>query len=272
MLVAASLLAFDAGMVNGVCLVGAMHTAVSHVSGTSTQFGLALVVGNGKKAASCSWLLLSFLAGAVSCGFTIKSSALKLGLSAYSTALFGVALLLVLSRAAGVTPAGMYLASAAMGLQNGILTTYTGAVLRTTHVTGILTDIGLLSGRLLSRRLRQFVRAEAALLEDEAAEEKDELRRCELLVPLFCCFILGSGAGGVASEKVGFDSILIPAALSTALGVAYTSFRVVLGQRRSEAERQELGDIELAETGKGLMQAVRGLFASRQPQYEVVEG
>ena len=47
---------------------------------------------------------------------------------------------------------------------------------------------------------------------------------------------------------------------------------MVLGQRRSEAERLELGDIELAETGKGLMQAVRGLFASRQPQYEVVEG
>ena len=125
-LLAASLLALNAGLVNSVCLVSKMGITVSHVSGTSTQLGLALVVGDENGKMLYGVLLLSFLSGATLCGFAMKASALMLGLSVYGTALLGVALLLVLSRAAGSTLAGVSLAACAMGLQNASFSVYTG--------------------------------------------------------------------------------------------------------------------------------------------------
>ena len=83
--------------------------------------------------------------------------------------------------------------------------------MRTTHVTGTLTDCGLLLGRLLSSLLIRFRRL---LSEEEAAEERDELRRIELLVPLYVCFVLGAGAGCSLAWCVGVDAILVPAGLS----------------------------------------------------------
>ncbi len=39
-----------------------------------------------------------------------------------------------------------YAAACACGLQNGMATRFSGAVVRTTHMSGIVTDIGLLLG------------------------------------------------------------------------------------------------------------------------------
>ena len=44
---------------------------------------------------------------------------------------------------------GQYCASAACGLQNAMITTFSGAVVRTTHMTGIVTDLGLMIGAKL---------------------------------------------------------------------------------------------------------------------------
>jgi uncharacterized membrane protein YoaK (UPF0700 family) len=195
-LVAASLLAFNAGLVNSVML-SRVGLTVSHVSGTSTHLGLAIVTADGHKAASCGFLLLSFLAGSTLCGAAIRSSVLSLGLATYGTTLLCVSLFLLFSRLCGATLAGAYFAAAAMGIQNGIFTLFSGAVMRTTHVTGILTDLGLLLGRLSTRRLRHVFFT--ALSPAECAEEKDELRRMELLGPLYVCFVLG-GASAESRE------------------------------------------------------------------------
>jgi uncharacterized membrane protein YoaK (UPF0700 family) len=44
---------------------------------------------------------------------------------------------------------GAYLVCLGCGLQNGMCTTFSGAVIRTTHVSGILTDIGLIIGQAI---------------------------------------------------------------------------------------------------------------------------
>jgi hypothetical protein len=41
---------------------------------------------------------------------------------------------------------GRYLSSAACGLQNALATTDCGAIVRTAHVTGIFTDLGIMMG------------------------------------------------------------------------------------------------------------------------------
>jgi hypothetical protein len=86
----------------------------------------------------------------------------------------------------------------------------------------------LLLGRLLSSLLIRFRRL---LSEEEAAEERDELRRIELLVPLFVCFVLGAGAGCSLAWCVGLDAILVPAGLSATLGVTYLAFRIAMARR-----------------------------------------
>ncbi len=44
---------------------------------------------------------------------------------------------------------GLYLATCACGLQNAMASTYSGAVLRTTHMSGIVTDLGIFLGQRL---------------------------------------------------------------------------------------------------------------------------
>jgi Protein of unknown function (DUF1275) len=43
----------------------------------------------------------------------------------------------------------LYMLAMACGMQNGMTTRYSGAVVRTTHLTGMFTDMGLLIGHLL---------------------------------------------------------------------------------------------------------------------------
>ena len=43
-----------------------------------------------------------------------------------------------------------------MGLQNGMLTKHAHAVVRTTHMTGLTTDIGVLLGHQLSRQAHRL--------------------------------------------------------------------------------------------------------------------
>jgi len=77
--VGAFLLAFLAGSVNAVGLLGFSHQSVSHLTGTSSLLGLALAdlaLGN---ALHLLFTLLSFLAGAALSGMLITSTALKLG-------------------------------------------------------------------------------------------------------------------------------------------------------------------------------------------------
>lgn len=138
----AGLLAWNAGLINAVGLMGFSHEAISHISGVTTQSGLALSRGDLSVTAHLGAVILAFFAGAVASGAIIGDSTLRLGrrygvaLGVESALLFFAMLSL---RNEGLY--GQYLASAACGLQNALATTYSGAVVRTTHVTGVVTDL-----------------------------------------------------------------------------------------------------------------------------------
>ncbi|HEY6641108.1 YoaK family protein [Povalibacter sp.] len=100
---------------------------------------------------------------------------------------------------------GHYLASGACGLQNAMTSTYSGAVVRTTHVTGLFTDIGITVGL--------WLRGQAA-----------DRRRVILYVTLICGFILGGTVGAAGFNVLRFQSMLIPASVATAMAVAYLAY------------------------------------------------
>merc|ERR1719401_1610209 len=79
-----------------------------------------------------------------------------------------------------------YLCAAACGLQNGMATSYSGAVIRTTHVTGIATDIGLICGRSCVAFAKRTLRGQ-----DVHLDPLEEGRKLMLLIILGLAFVVG---------------------------------------------------------------------------------
>ena len=104
-------------------------------------------------------LVLSFLVGAYACGLLIDKNQVHF----MGKAFYGLALVLnssLLSFAAFV-PGRLLpvcLVAAACGLQNAMCTSHFGAIIRTTHLTGTVTDIGSTLGRISMIYLRKGCR------------------------------------------------------------------------------------------------------------------
>lgn len=209
-------LASIAGAVNAIGLLGFKHQAVSHLTGTSTLLGLSLVNQDFSEGQHLLLILISFLLGAALSGVIIDNAVLRLG-HRYGVALLveaGLLLLAMLYLSRGST-FGHFLASAACGLQNGMVSTYSGATIRTTHVSGLLTDLGT----MLGARLRGH---------------PVDIRKALLFVLLIAGFILGGTVGAYSFQHLQFASLAIPAAGAIALAATYWVYRHVSPEARSQ--------------------------------------
>lgn len=206
-------LAFIAGMVNVVGLIGFEHQAITHLTGTTSLLGAAIGTFNGPSTLHFLAVILSFVAGTAISGFLIQDSALKLG-RRYGYALFLESALLafavpLLNRQSHL---GDYFASCACGLQNAMATTYSGSVVRTTHVSGMFTDLGIYIGHTL-RGLKVDTR---------------RLRLCVIIISAFLC---GGIAGARAFQSLGYATLFIPAALTGLAAFGYTLYQVSHSRR-----------------------------------------
>ncbi len=213
--VGAWVLAFAAGMVNVVGLLGFEHQAITHLTGTTSMLGAALASLDLNRSLHFAAILGSFLAGTVISGFIIQDSTLQLGRR------YGVALLLESILLCGAVPLltrghslGIYFASCACGLQNAMVSTYSGAVIRTTHVSGMFTDLGIFLGHTL-RGL---------------AVDQRRLRLCFLIIS---GFLVGGIAGAVAFRHLHYAALLIPGLFTGGASLAYVLYG--LRQRKSTA-------------------------------------
>ena len=196
-------LACAAGVINAVGFLGVGHEALSHMSGNVTLIGTHLIAAEYAHLRRAFTLVLCFFAGSLISGLIIRQSTLKLG-RRYGVALAVESALLVLAAyflRHGAT-FGSYLAATACGLQNAMATTYSGAVIRTTHVTGIITDIGIAVG-LWARR------------------HQVDWRRIRLYLVLLAGFTVGGVLGAIGFRWLRYDTLLIPAALTGFAGVGY---------------------------------------------------
>lgn len=195
-----------AGAINAIGLLGFQHQAVSHLTGTSTLLGLALVNLDMSGSIHLFLILLSFLAGAALSGVMINNMALKLAHS-YSIALLieGILLISAIIFLHDASNIGHLLASAACGLQNGMVSTYSGATIRTTHVSGIFTDLGTMLG---------------AKLRGHALDA----RRARLYLILITGFVAGGSIGAYGFEQLSFTALAIPAGAAMLLAAVNSAF------------------------------------------------
>lgn len=201
--IGAFFLAAIAGCVNAIGLLGFEHQSVSHLSGTATLLGTELLSLSFEKIFHLVGILLSFLGGACIAGFLLHGSTLKLGRH-YDTALFIESMLLFASSWLLISGSfyGHFLASAACGLQNALATTYSGAIVRTTHVTGIFTDLGIMLG---------------AIFKGQALDR----RKAKLFLFIVFGFILGGTSGAFLYTKLVFKALFIPAFVCLIMAAAY---------------------------------------------------
>lgn len=151
-------LSFLAGSVNAGGYL-ACHRFVSHVTGFATVAGVSLEAKNWVEALGTLAIPLYFLLGAMlSAYLTEKKYAEKVHGERYAPVMWLVALLLGLVAVGGdkgffgafggvpnIKHNFILLAClcGASGLQNAAITSASGATIRTTHMTGLTTDLGL---------------------------------------------------------------------------------------------------------------------------------
>jgi uncharacterized membrane protein YoaK (UPF0700 family) len=87
------------------------------------------------------------------------------------------------------------------GIQNGTITTVSKSVVRTTHLTGITTDLGIGIMRYLNR---EKIKAPIA----------DEVRAILMRIGIIVFFGLGSVVGGLAFHRFEYNGFILPAVTS----------------------------------------------------------
>ena len=206
----AFVLAVSAGAVNAVALLGFNHQGVSHLSGIATLVGIEAGSGNAAEVLHLGLMLVSFALGAAMSGAVIGGQPLVLG-PRYAMCLFAEACLLMAAMflLESGHASGHFLAAAACGLQNAMTSTFSGSIVRTTHVTGIFTDLGVALGL--------WVRGESI-----------GPRRVVLYLILIAGFVLGAVFGAWGFARWAFQALWMSAALVALLGAA-----ALLAARRS---------------------------------------
>jgi uncharacterized membrane protein YoaK (UPF0700 family) len=215
-------LAFVAGFVNAVSASAVFGAAASHVTGVLTRLA-ADALGHGSPvfaaAAAEGAALGGYLAGALAAGAVLGPSPYyRMRVTARhgavllleAAALLAAALLLGAGRVGGC-----FFAAAAMGLQNGGSTVYSGALLRTTHMTGVWTDLGVLVGQ----RLHQAVHVRVGRREERALV-RTETWRFAVLLPLVLAFFAGALAGVQGYVTAGLPVLAFPIVATAVLGAA----------------------------------------------------
>lgn len=202
-----ALLSGTAGFVN-VLLLEIYHVPVSHMTGAVSRIAIDVSSRNETDLIGAITIFFSFLTGAILSGLIIGGTKVQPG-RRYGVAMMTEGSILFISAALlvnGHTQEGIPVAAMACGLQNALASSYCGLILRTTHVTGMVTDIGVLLGHWIRYR-------------------RIEIWKLILLLVILCGFIVGGITGGISYTLFGLPSLIVVAACCALAGLLYFIWR-----------------------------------------------
>lgn len=211
-----ALLAFVAGAVNAGGLLTVGHFS-SHITGALSNIGARLSQGEMNSLLAASMLVLSFFVGSLSSSLLISWGRSMHLHSQYALAVLAEAVLLCGFGLAGarldamsteMLPLSVMLLCLAMGLQNAMITKLSNAEVRTTHMTGILTDIGIELGKLLYWNKNV---GSTPIVPNHA--------KLKTLSLLLLTFVVGAAVGGYGFAYAGYLAALPIAALLAVLSL-----------------------------------------------------
>lgn len=232
---------FQAGLLN----VGgfmACHQFVSHVTGYAALFGIEVIRYGRNEALGMFAVPVVFLSGAAISGYLVDIR-LKMKKKPRYYISFGIMFGLLLTVYFG----GIFdffgtfgeplaysrdytllaLLCLVCGIQNGTITTVSKSVVRTTHLTGITTDLGIGIVRVLNREK----------LKDES---KNEGRANLMRVGIILFFVLGSVLGAYVFKYFGYGGFLIPVFTSGTLFCLMFYFQTIKHGEKKSASKDTL--------------------------------
>lgn len=200
------LLSACAGLTNTLAVMGFSHHAISYVTGMVSSTAISLAHLKWSQVIATGSIVFAFFLGSVISGFIVKNESLCASRS------YGIALMLesifLLMACWGLSHQlwlGEWMAAIACGLQNALVANYSGSIIRTTHLTGITSDLGASIGNIL-------------------AGKPTNKKKLAIQSILFFGFALGSLLGVGAFEVCGVLAILLPACIVLICGLIYTIF------------------------------------------------
>ncbi len=205
-LVGGVVLAACAGWVNAAAFALGL-LALTHLTGSLSRLSADVGRGDAHDASVVLPVVAAFILGAAVSGVIVGRPTLRIGRH-YGTALLLEAALLAIAALLLLQerPLGLLFAATAAGLQNALAATAAGTIVRTTHVTGIATDLGFMLGRWLRERHLEpwpFL----------------------LLSSLFIAFFVGGTLGVLAADRVGAHAFWAPTIVIAIAGLVATALR-----------------------------------------------
>jgi len=205
-----AVLCFVAGAINaGGFLAVGMYT--SHMSGVVSSMADNAVLGQWLAVWIGLWSVLAFVGGAMTTALMVRWALRRNLRSAYSRPLLVGALLLLVfglfgaaidARSVALVPYAVVLLCFIMGLQNALITKRSNAEIRTTHITGLVTDLGIELGNLfyVNRSFR------------DAPKVRANRTKIGNYLKLLTSFLLGALTGAWGFKAVGYIAT-VPLAL-----------------------------------------------------------
>ncbi|MBS0308923.1 MAG: DUF1275 domain-containing protein [Proteobacteria bacterium] len=206
-------LAFVAGAVNAGGFL-AIQQYTSNMTGIVTSISEHLALGNLVLAMAGLGALLAFISGAATTAVMVNWArhrrmhseyALSLALEALLLLAFGLLGANLSAFVAVFVPVTVLLLCFIMGLQNAVITKISHAEIRTTHVTGLVTDLGIELGKMFYWN-RHHTQKSAHYV----AADRDKLL---IHVTILAMFFIGGVAGALGFKAIGFLATLPLAAM-----------------------------------------------------------
>ena len=204
-----AVLSFVAGAANaGGFLAVGRYT--SHMTGVVSSVADDLVLGHFDLVATGLGSLMAFVAGAMCTAILVNWGLRRRLASAYSLPLlleslallvFGLFGAAISSFASVFLPLTVMLLCFMMGLQNAVITKISHAEIRTTHITGLVTDFGIELGKLLYVN-RSTTSAQGV------PQVRANRQRLRLQALLIACFFGGGLVGALGFKGWGYITTL----------------------------------------------------------------
>ncbi|MCC2678805.1 MAG: hypothetical protein K0R29_1381 [Pseudobdellovibrio sp.] len=212
-----AILAFQAGWINGGGFV-ACKRFVTHTTGFATQFGYDLAAANWTDAAAMLSIPLFFLCGAMIGAYFVDRPVQLNQKPKFHVLFFLISLFLLTATVFGTMdafgpfghepqflPAYILIALLCIssGIQNACSTTASKSYVRTTHLTGYTTDLGISFVRLMSLSDKEKIQLEIS---------QNKIRLTVMLT-----FIFGTAVSSFIFIRSGYIGFIFPAVISAVL-------------------------------------------------------
>jgi uncharacterized membrane protein YoaK (UPF0700 family) len=225
----AAMLCFSAGFVNAAGFL-AFQVLTTNITGHAALVAMHTARGELRAAAVAAMWLGLFFCGAFASG-VIARLATKHSVSAYTIPLLAIVAIITAVAVGGdvisTWPHARSLMAGslllAMGMQNALVTMVSDALVRTTHLTGMFTDLGIDLSTIVYGRITSEVG-----------------KRILLRITIICFFLLGGFFGGILYHLGHYASFGVPAAIML-IALFYDYFRIGLKKvmRKSAAQHHE---------------------------------